>query len=158
MSTLRHQLDELASTFANGVLQAIRGASIEELVAESRGGGAAVKRGPGRPAAAVATSAAAPAAAPAAARGGRRRGGRLARRSADDIASVIDRIVDAVKQSTRGLRAEEIRSRLDLLPKEMPRPLKEALESGRLEKSGEKRATTYFAKGGGSARPTPRRK
>ncbi len=77
--------------------------------------------------------------------------GRLARRSAADIGQVIDRIVALVKQSPKGLRAEEIRRKLDMLPKEMPRPLKEAVESGRLSKSGQKRATTYVAKGAGAA-------
>jgi hypothetical protein len=64
---------------------------------------------------------------------------------------VITRIVGLLKQHPKGLRAEEIRSNLGLLSKEMPRPLKEALDSGRLGKSGQKRATTYVAKGGGPA-------
>ena len=39
MSTsLRQRLDDLATTFATGVLHAIRGASIEDLLAESGGG------------------------------------------------------------------------------------------------------------------------
>jgi hypothetical protein len=75
----------------------------------------------------------------------------MARRTAADIEEVIERIVSVVKQSAKGLRAEEIRSKLDLLPKEMPRPLKEALDSGLLQKSGQRRATTYFARGGGAA-------
>jgi hypothetical protein len=140
MSTsLRQRLDDLASTFANGVLHAIRSASIEDLLAESGGG----RR--------VAARAIAAEAAPS--RGARRRTGRLPRRSAEDIGQVIDRIVALVKQSPKGLRAEEIRQKLDLQAKEMPRPLKEAVEAGRLGKSGQKRATTYVAKGGGAARP-----
>jgi hypothetical protein len=51
------------------------------------------------------------------------------------------------------MRAEAIRAALNLQAKEMPRPLKEAVESGRVGKSGQKRATTYFLKGGGAGRP-----
>lgn len=127
-TSLRNHLNELASSFANGVLAAIRTASIEDLLAESgssrrltgvRGAG------PGR--------------AP-------RSSGRLPRRSAEDIGQVLDQIAGLLKSSPKGLRAEEIRQRLNLLSKELPRPLKEGLASGRLGKSGNKRATTYFLK------------
>jgi hypothetical protein len=134
-NSLRQQLDHLASTFVNGVLHAVRTASIEDVLAESGGG---------RRVADVAPS-----------RGAGRRTGRLPRRSAEDIGQVIDRIVSLVKQSPKGLRAEEIRQRLDLQAKEMPRPLKEAVEAGRLSKSGQKRATTYVARGGGAAAARP---
>lgn len=134
MSTsLRNHLNELASSFANGVLAAIRTASIEDLLAESgsarrlpglRGSGGAAGRAP-------------------------RSSGRLPRRSAADIGHVLERITGLLKSSPKGLRAEEIRQKLNLLSKELPRPLKEGLASGRLGKSGNKRATTYFLKGGG---------
>ncbi len=75
------------------------------------------------------------------------------RRSAADIAGFIDRIVDLVKASPKGLRAEQIREGLGVQAKELPRPLKEAVDGGRLGKSGQKRATTYFLKGGA---PSPR--
>jgi hypothetical protein len=158
MSTLRHRLNDLASTFASSVLEAIRSASLEELLAESSS--AVHRRGAGRPARALdgLHAVAAPSHAPhhpahgGASHGGRARAsGRLARRSSDDIEQVIARIVGLLKQHPKGLRAEEIRSKLGLLSKEMPRPLKEALDGGRLGKSGQKRATTYFVKGGGPA-------
>jgi predicted HTH transcriptional regulator len=134
-TSLRQQLDSLAASFANGVLHAIRSASIEDLLAESGGS----RR---LPKSIVAAGVAG---------GSRRRTGRLARRSAEDIGQVIDRIVSLVKQSPKGMRAEEIRQKLDMQAKEMPRPLKEAVEAGRLSKSGQKRATTYVARGGGAA-------
>ncbi len=140
-TSLRQQLDSLANSFATGVLHAIRSASIEDLLAES-GGSRRLPR-------------ALPAAA-AAGLGSRRRTGRLARRSSEDVGQIIDRIVALVKQSPKGMRAEEIRQKLDMQAKEMPRPLKEAVEAGRLSKSGQKRATTYVARGGsggGAARP-----
>jgi hypothetical protein len=142
MSTsLRKRLDDLAYTFTTGVLHAVRSASIEDVLAESGGG----RRAPVR---AVAATGEGDGAEPRAARG---KGGRLPRRSAADIGELIDQIVALVKQSPGGLRAEQIRQKLDLQAKEMPRPLKEAVEAGRLGKSGQKRATTYFAKGAGAA-------
>jgi hypothetical protein len=71
---------------------------------------------------------------------------------------MVDGIVALLKQSPKGLRAEEIRAELGLQAKEMPRPLKEAVDAGRLRKSGQKRATTYFAAGGGGGRAKPARK
>jgi hypothetical protein len=145
-SSLRSQLDELASSFANDVLHAIRSASIEDLLAEQTGGG---RRVASRRAAAVRSvpSAPAPRAAAAPAAGGRRRAGRLARRSAGDIAGVVESIVGLLRASPKGLRAEQIRQKLGFQSKELPRPLKEAVDAGRLGKSGQKRATTYFVKG-----------
>jgi hypothetical protein len=137
-TSLRQQLDALASSFANGVLHAIRSASIEDLLAESGGSRRLPKS--------IATASIAG--------GSRRRTGRLPRRSAEDVGQIIDRIVSLVKQSPKGMRAEEIRQRLDMQAKEMPRPLKEAVETGRLSKSGQKRATTYVAKGGAAAKPS----
>jgi hypothetical protein len=72
-----------------------------------------------------------------------------------DIAGVIDRIVGLLRQSAGGLRAEQIRQKLGLLAKELPRPLKDALASGQLGKSGQKRATTYVYKGAGAAARPP---
>jgi hypothetical protein len=146
MSTsLRKRLDDLAYTFTTGVLHAVRSASIEDVLAES-GGGRRVARG-----VAASDVGGGGGEGRAQSRGSRRKGGRLPRRSAADIGEMIDQIVALVKQSPRGLRAEQIRQKLDLQAKEMPRPLKEAVEAGRLGKSGQKRATTYFAKGAGAA-------
>jgi|GEM_PF-547405 len=131
-SALRQRLNELASSFASNVLQAIRTASLEDLLAESGG-----RRGPLH---AVANGA------------GLRRSGRLPRRSSEDIEQMIDRIAALLRQHPKGLRAEEIRQKLGIEAKELPRPLKEALDSGRLGKSGQKRATTYFLKGGAAGR------
>jgi hypothetical protein len=82
----------------------------------------------------------------------RRRRGRLPRRSATQIANVVERIVALLKESPRGLRAEQIREKLGLQSKELPRPLKEGLDGGRIAKSGQRRATTYFVKGASPAK------
>jgi hypothetical protein len=136
-TSLRSRLNELASSFASSVLDAIRGSSVDELVTESsgtssRGAPRTVERAP------VARS--------------RRRGGRLPRRSEGDIANVIEQIAGLLRQRKGGLRAEQIREELGLLAKELPRPLKEGLDVGRFHKSGQKRATTYFIKSAGAVK------
>jgi hypothetical protein len=131
--SLRSQLDELAAQFADAVVQAIRGSSLEELLGETGGAGT---RGPGRPRAArVAVQDGAHG----------RRPGRLPRRSVEEIAAELERVVALVKKSKAGLRAEEIRAALKMQPKEMPRVLKEGLAAKVLKSKGQKRATTYTA-------------
>lgn len=142
MSSLRATIESLASQFASSILGALRRASLDEL-ADVAGGGA--RRG--RPAARVVAESSAAA-------GSRRRGrsgGRLGRRSAGDIGRVVDSIVDLLGKSQSGLRAEEIREALGVEAKELPRPLAEALAGGRITKTGQKRATTYFAAGASGA-------
>jgi hypothetical protein len=135
MPTLRTQLDALAANFANAIVDAIRSASLHELVgAQARG----VQ--PARAAAAPVASRAVPAAAKAT------RGGRLKRRSSEDISHVLDQIVALLKKNKDGLRAEQIRTELDLQAKELPRVLKEGLGAKRLKKAGQKRATVYSAR------------
>lgn len=143
---LHSSIEALAAEFARAVLSAIRSASLEEILAESRGAAPRGRRAVAAPAH--------EAAAPSAARGGRKaaagkRGkkGRLPRRSLGDIQKVLESIVGLLQKSPEGLRAEQIRSQLGLLAKEMPRPLAEGLAGKRLRKKGEKRATTYFAAG-----------
>lgn len=150
MSNLRNAIEQLAATFADGVIAAIRSASFEEIA--SLGGpttSARVRRG----------GAAAAKAAPAGARSRIGKGGRLRRRSKADLGAVLDSIVALVSKHPDGLRAEQIRKELGLVAKELPRPLAEGLDSKRLTKKGEKRATTYFAgPGGGGGGGKPRRR
>jgi hypothetical protein len=129
--SLRSQLTELADSFTNAVLSAIRSASLEELLAESGG----ARRGPSRSAGP---------ARPAVRAGRASSSGRLPRRSAEDIAQVLDSVVSLVKRHKEGLRAEQIREELGLQAKELPRVLKEGLSSRKLKSKGQKRATTYF--------------
>ncbi len=128
-SNLRNRLNELAKSFSVGVLDAIRGASLQEVLAES--GGRATALAPARGAVASATPA-------------RRRPGRLPRRSAGDISKAVEAIVTLLASHPKGLRAEEIRQKLGVQAKELPRPLKEGVDAGQLSKVGRKRATTYF--------------
>jgi hypothetical protein len=138
MSDLRSTLQSLASQFATNVLAALRGASIEEISEVVRSSSRAAKPE----------------------RNGRRvaRSGRLGRRSADDIAGMVDSIFTLLEKNPDGLRAEQIRDALGVEAKELPRPLAEGLSSGRLTKSGQKRATTYFAGAAGGSASARRRK
>ena len=138
MPTLRSQLDSLAASFANAVVDAIRGASLQELVAsDGRAAHAPAPR-------ASASAPSAPVAKPTAAK--TTRSGRLKRRSSEDIGQVLDSVVALVKKNKDGLRAEQIRTELSLQAKELPRVLKEGLSSKRLRKTGQKRATVYSAR------------
>jgi hypothetical protein len=141
MPTLRSSLDALASSFASNVLAAIRGASLQELLAES---GGAPRRGPGRPRGSS-TKTTATAARASATTAKKTKGGRLARRSPADIARALDAVVILVRKSKAGLRSEEIRKALKLDVREVPRVLKEGLAKKKIEAKGQKRATTYSA-------------
>jgi len=140
-NSLRSALDSLASNFASAVLDAIKGASLQDLHAES---GGAPRRGPGRPrgSSTKTTATAARASAPTPKK---TKGGRLARRSPADIARALDAVVILVRKSKKGLRSEEIRKALKLDVREVPRVLKEGLSKKKLKSKGQKRATTYFA-------------
>lgn len=137
-NSLRSNIQTAAAVFTASVLEAIRSASLEELLAESGSGG---RRGPGRPPRALSAALAA-----AGMRGARTtRTGRLKRRSAEDIAAALDRVVSLVKKHKAGLRAEQIREQLRMQSKEMPRVLKEGIAKKKLKAKGQKRATTYTA-------------
>jgi Fic family protein len=71
--------------------------------------------------------------------------GRLPRRSPADIAKTLAKVVALVKSDSGGLRAEQIRERLGVTQKEMPRVLKEGLSTKALKSKGVKRSTTYTA-------------
>ena len=129
MSTLHATINSLASEFAHSLLRALRNASLDEIISETSAGHASGGR--------RAAAAAAP--------GRRRGGGRLRRRSEKDIQAVVGRIVSLLQSNKKGLRAEDIRQKLGLDRREIPRPLAEALRKKLVSKKGKKRATTYFA-------------
>jgi hypothetical protein len=125
-TSLRSQLDELASNFTDGVLAAIRTASIEDLLAESQGGRRAPARGGGGQPDPL------------------RKGGRLARRTQEQIEAMLAKVIAAVRATGgKGLRSEEIRKGLGLDVREVPRVLKEGLRTRKLRAKGKKRATVY---------------
>ncbi len=150
MPSLKSKIASLADTFAEGVLAAIRSASLEEILGGDSS--APVKRGPGRPPKAANGAAVAPGGggqpdplgAPKGAKRGK--GGRLARRSPSDIEHVIGLIVGKLGEHKAGLRSEQIQKALKLDKKEITRPIELALKAKKITKKGQKRSTTYFAK------------
>jgi hypothetical protein len=70
--------------------------------------------------------------------------GRRTRRSAEDLGAAADRILATLAKSTGGLRAEVLRARVGMSRPDFGRPLKMLLASGRLKKTGQKRATVYL--------------
>jgi hypothetical protein len=144
-NSLRSQISDLASTFASAVLTAIRGSSLEDILAETKSSAEAPRRGPGRPRRSS-TAVAAPTPKPTnAGAPARKAKGRLARRSPADIAKALATVVTLVKSSKAPLRSEDIRAKLGMDKKEMPRVLQEGLTKKVLKSKGQKRATTYSA-------------
>lgn len=137
-ASLRDTIQQLATTFAAGVLDAIRGSSLEEILVETSG---APRRGRGRPAGARSVTRGAPARV--------ERSRRLGRRSPGALEDVVNRIVGLLSEHPEGLRAEQIKAELDLPARELPRPIAKALAAKRVRKEGRKRATRYFARGRG---------
>lgn len=141
MSTLKSTIERLATDFATSIISALRSASIDELTDLGARSARVARPAPSH----VAAAAAAP-------ETSRKRGRneRLGRRSTADIGKMVDSVVSLLQKHPEGLRAEQIREALDCQAKELPRPLADGLAEGRLSKTGQKRATTYFAgsKGG----------
>jgi len=137
MSTLKASIESFAAEFASGVLAAIRGASLEEIL----NGSGPTRRGPGRPRGSVSSRRAGRPSAP----GRSARGGKRIRRSAKDIAGVASQIVALVAKHPKGLRGEHIRKELGIAKNHWLKPLGLALGSKKLRKTGQKRSTTYYA-------------
>ena len=124
--SLRSTLNELAESFADRVLEAIRRTSLDELIQSDGQPRAQVRSGQ--------VSTAAPATAPTKKPG--RSNGRLHRRSPEEIAAAVNQVVALVKKHKEGLRAEQIRSELGLQAKEMPRILKDGYGKKSAEEQG----------------------
>jgi hypothetical protein len=131
--TLRTHLHDLASSFADAIVDVIRFSSLDELSSQT-GIDARVGRG----------------LLPGSSGGGRTKPGdarksrRLPRRSLEVIGRQLADVVALLKESKEGLRAEQIRERLGVQAKELPRVLKAGLSTQELTCVGNKRATTYF--------------
>ena len=113
---LEKTLQELASNFAEHVLEALRGLSLDEILSATAGSGKRPASKP-QPARHRSKRGAAP----------RANSGRLARRSDADIGEVVDRIVTVLKKHKGGLRAERLREALAIPRKELQRPIAFAL-------------------------------
>ena len=69
------------------------------------------------------------------------------KRSPEQMAETIQQIVQVVRDNPNGLRSEQIQEKSGLAKREVVRPLQLALKQGFLRKEGQKRSTTYYAKG-----------
>jgi hypothetical protein len=130
---LHSRISVLVASFVDSVLEAVKSSSLEEILDGSGARGAA----PRAPRAAFA---------PRAPRVPEARSGRLPRRSAEDIAKTLEIVVSLLGSRKNGLRAEQIRTELNMQAKELPRILKEGLDRKKIRAVGQKRATTYFVK------------
>jgi hypothetical protein len=61
-----------------------------------------------------------------------------------DVAALVDRIATIVGRSPDGLRAEVLRERLKVSRNELARPLRIALTTRRIRKTGDRRQTLYL--------------
>lgn len=127
---LQKTIEARAAEFAAAIIEALRTASLEDLVTITSG--AAASRVAGRVAS---RSKALPKTS--------KKAGRLGRRTASDITRTLDNIVAVLGAHPEGMRAEQIKEALGLDKREMPRPIAQGLKSGALKKSGQKRATVY---------------
>jgi len=137
--TLKDEISKLSNQFAQGILQAIRTSSLDEILEKDAAAPAKSVRAPRAATSKASVSAPAPAKA-------RRGGGRLHRRSEEELGAIGDKVIELLKAHAEGLRAEQIRVAIGIDAKELPRPLKDLLASKKIKAKGQKRATTYFAK------------
>jgi len=147
-NALRSAIDEFAKSFASSIVAAIRGSSLDEILALSGAAKAPAARGPGRPRASATSTrvdrkpttrtVAAPAKKAV-------KSGRLARRSPEEIEKALELVVALVKSTKGGLRSEQIRAHLGMQKEELPRVLKEGLSTRQLKSKGQKRSTVYSA-------------
>jgi hypothetical protein len=67
------------------------------------------------------------------------------RRSANELSKVGDEVVKLLVANKKGMRVEEINKALGTTTRELMRPIQKLLTLGKIRKTGERRATTYFA-------------
>jgi hypothetical protein len=137
MTNVRHEIQKLAAEFAENVVGKLRHVLNNEFLGGSAGGSKPHLNG---------ASQESP-------RAGRPRNSGRLHRTAEDIQALSDKIVELLKQSKDGMRAEAIREALSIERREWQKPLSIAIETGKIAKSGEKRATVYTAAGASSATP-----
>lgn len=128
---LQSAIRQLADSFAEGVLEIVRSSSLEELLSNNASGQSAGARANGaaaRKAAPVST------------------GAKRGRPASTDSDEAIERIVSLLKKKPKGLRSEALRSQLRLDKPVLQRATTKAIAANLITKTGEKRATTYFAK------------
>lgn len=129
-TVIENRLRQLTQDFVRDLLQAFR-----DTFATVVGGESAPRRGRGRPANGVSTAAA----------GRVRRGGR---RSPAETEAVARKVADFVSKQPKGVRVGDIGRALGLSTGDLMLPIAKALEGKLINKTGQRRATTYLPKRG----------
>jgi hypothetical protein len=136
-STLEARIAELTQDFVSQLVVAIRNASFAEVAALSTPSVLAVH---GRPAATSGRRG------PATRRGSAKApGARGERQTAERRAEIGDKIVSALRDAGEPLGLRALSSRLGVAPDRLQAPLRELRDARRVQKHGDKRATTYSA-------------
>jgi len=120
-SAVQGAVREQASEFAEGLLEALRSASLSDIV----GGAGPAELPPARRAAGPAR--------------------RQRRRTAGEIDQLAKEIVDLCKKHPEGVKAEEMRAVLKVEAGQLQRPVFLLLKRGTIRKTGQKRSTLYFS-------------
>jgi hypothetical protein len=128
--TLKKRIEAMAEAFAEGLLRAIRDASIDDLAVTSD----VRPAGPPRR-----TERRAP-------KARRPRAAQRGRRSSKELAAVMASLVATLKGAKDGMRSEELQAALSVDKKTIVRPIAAALQAKVIRKTGQKRATRYFAR------------
>lgn len=140
---IQSRIQTAASRFTDEIMAAF-GEAFASVVSEfvikapaARAAKAPAKRA--RPAAAAPTRAAAPKSAAAPKKGKRER------RSENQILEVGGRVIKLLQGNKKGLRIEQINKQLGTTTRQLARPILKLLSAKKIRKSGERRATTYYA-------------
>jgi hypothetical protein len=135
--SLDSKIQERITSFTAELSELIRAAALE-AVGDALGATAQTKRGPGRPRKTADTTAAAPKA--------KKNDGKRIRRTAADLEQLMNDIHSYLKANP-GQRLEAMASGMSLSSHDMKRPITLLLEGKQLSKKGQRRGTTYTAKG-----------
>jgi len=73
------------------------------------------------------------------------RGGRRGRRSPAQTLALAKKVAAAIARHSKGIRIEQLGKQLGMRTAELMLPIKKALAGKLIRRTGEKRATTYFA-------------
>ena len=130
--TLHTIIQSLAENFASSLVGAVRAASIDDLLGTSVSRATHASDAPSSNGVSVSAASSG-------------RNGRMRRRSLGDIDVLAGRIQTLLGSNKNGLRAEEIRLKLGIDRREIPRALAEGTRKRLFSKKGQKRATTYFS-------------
>jgi hypothetical protein len=138
ISSLDAQIQERIAAFTSELSELVRAAALE-AVSDALGSSPKIKRGPGRPRKTGVPS-------PIISKGARKKGGKRIRRTAADLEQLMTDIHGYLKANP-GQRLEEMASGMGLNSHDMKRPIVLLLEKNQLGKKGQRRGTTYTAKG-----------